>query len=414
MRIVQSALAGIVVSICAYVYSTTNVVEPVRALPAPSDFSHYYDAGRAIQHRGSPYDDSDFLYPPLVAFLVAPLVTADYYKARCIWFLFSQFCFLLAAFLLWRGIGRDAAAFFCIALVWTFGGAAAENFTLGQFGPVLVLLLVLAYTQKEDARGVAAGIGFALKYLPGVLAIGFALQRSRRSIGAFLTTAILLVLLPWTVLLYAFPGSKAPVSANYWIGTPALLSWSIPSTILRSLDPPHQGSQLPRNWEFGNVAANLHLSLKERLTSVGAAAVTLALGIVILAWVSGGKLEERQMPFALAGLMSITLAAAPVCWTHYQILEYPGVALLMANSLRQRNWISTVLIVACAALLYPIPVAVLTAYYKAHHGWTADSQAILYVWTSVAPLAAIALFGLSQNSIRKISLQFKTLQAAHS
>ncbi|MGA2598309.1 MAG: hypothetical protein ABSH09_15120 [Bryobacteraceae bacterium] len=110
--------------------------------------------------------------------------------------------------------------------------------------------------------------------------------------------------------------------------------------------------------------------------------------------------DAAQMPYALAGLMSLTLAAAPVCWTHYQILQNPAVALLLAHAARRRKWISATLIILCAALLYPIPVAILTSYYRAHHGWTADSPAILYVWTSIAPLASLVLFGLFLGEIR--------------
>ena len=41
-----------------------------------------------------------------------------------------------------------------------------------------------------------------------------------------------------------------------------------------------------------------------------------------------------------------------------------------------------------------VPVAILTAYYQSHGGWTAASPATLYIWTSVTPVASLLLFGL--------------------
>jgi hypothetical protein len=93
-------------------------------------------------------------------------------------------------------------------------------------------------------------------------------------------------------------------------------------------------------------------------------------------------------------LMSLALAASPVCWTHYQLLQYPGVASILCDSLRRRLWKTAAAAVVCGAFLYQIPVAVLTAYYHHHGGWTGDSLLTLYIWTSVTPIASASLFAL--------------------
>jgi hypothetical protein len=96
----------------------------------------------------------------------------------------------------------------------------------------------------------------------------------------------------------------------------------------------------------------------------------------------------------MAGFLALALTAAPVCWSHYQILQYPGVALMLGLAVRQRRWSLAGAVAGCGALLYPIPVAVLTHYYHLY-GWTAGSAWQLYAWTSITPAACLGLFGIS-------------------
>ena len=98
---------------------------------------------------------------------------------------------------------------------------------------------------------------------------------------------------------------------------------------------------------------------------------------------------------------SLCLAAAPVGWTHYQVMQYPGIALLLSYAAQKRSWPLLAGTLACAALLYPVPVAILSDYYQKYGKFTAASPATLYLWTSVAPLAALALFGLLVRATAK-------------
>jgi hypothetical protein len=133
-----------------------------------------------------------------------------------------------------------------------------------------------------------------------------------------------------------------------------------------------------------------------RLASLGACAVTLAVGVLVL-----GRLSSMESRWALVGLLSLGLAAAPVCWTHYQVMQYPGLALLLSRAVERRRWWMASAIGVCGALLYPVPVAVLRSYYIAHGGWTAASPVTLYFWTSVTPLAGLLLFGLCMGAARR-------------
>lgn len=388
----------LVIALCAAWYFKTSVLAPIRWLPITRDFIHYYHAGRAILNGASPYRSIAWFYPPLTAFLMVPFAFTDYLTARWIWFLLSQAFLLFAAWVLWRAGARDRIALCCIACVWAFGGAGEESLEGGQIGPLLVLMLAVAYISFSARQGLALGIGFALKYIPGVAALALILNRSWRALAVFTAVAMAGVLLPWAVLLLWFPGPYSPQKPDYWMGTPHSQSWSIPSVALRIADPPQGNGRLPYNWENGNVVERLHLTPTQKLLSAGTAAVVLVAGTVALILMCGGKLNREQVPWAMAALVSLSLAAAPVCWTHYQILQYPGVALLLADSVRRRAWGMGALVVVCFALLYPLPYSVFL-WYERHGSLATASTAALYLWTSVSPLACLGVYALAMRAI---------------
>jgi hypothetical protein len=105
----------------------------------------------------------------------------------------------------------------------------------------------------------------------------------------------------------------------------------------------------------------------------------------------------------MAGLLSLGLAASPVSWTHYQAMQYPGVAMLLAHAFRGRRWKLWSGALVCAAALHPLPVAVLGAYYREHNTWNTMPLAALYFWTSAATVAALVLFGLFVREARLAS-----------
>lgn len=385
----------LVLAAAAYLYIEKNFFAIQSGMALPSDFQHYYDAGARILHGGSPYAVPEFIYPPVVAFAMAPLALTSYVTARWIWFFASHVMLLGAGVLIWRFLGRGLPAACCCAIVWGAGGAAGESLALGQVGPLLALLLALTYTTHGRDRGIAAGAGAALKVLPGVVALPMALARDWRSVISMIAVAALLILIP-AISLMGFEGPGAPQDPGFLLGSPAILSWSIPSAVLRALDPPVSGAALPPDWEFGNQVATLHLAKAARAASAAASLMVATGGVLLLIWRTRGRIGKEYLPVAMAGTLSLALAAAPVCWSHYQVLQYPGVALMLGIAVARRQWSLAAAITACAALLYPVPVAVLTHYYH-RYGWTSASPWQLYLWTSLPPVACLGIFGLSLN-----------------
>jgi hypothetical protein len=337
-----------------------------------------------------------------------PLALVDYVPARWIWFVLSHLLLIGAGGALWRGMGRGRIALCCIACVWALGGAINETLRQGQLSPLLVLLLVIAYAQRGRVQGAFVGLAFALKYFPGIVALPLLLGRRWRALAASVVVALGGVCLPWLVIAAFFNGARAPVSAAFWMGTPEMWSWSVPSVVLRFLTPITRGAPLPNDWEFGNVAADLHLGSRLEWISVATAFAVFAIGMVALAVVCCGRLTVAQIPWAMAGLVALSLAVAPVCWTHYQLMQYPGVAMLLIVAIRRRFWVLALATAACFAFVYQLPQLFLIAYHDSHNGWTTAAPFTLYFWTTVPPFASLGIFALALVMVRRIGWHLKT------
>ncbi len=387
--------------LCAAWYWHETVITVIPGMGDPSDFKPYWEAAGNIIHGQTPYVTNGYIYPPLLACLLTPLAPLSYLKARWAWFAISQLLLLIAAWLMWRAMGRDWLAACCVAFVWAVGDAAPETLALGQLGPILTLLLVIAYTQIDWRQAASVALGLALKLIPGVLGIVFLLRRQWRTLGLLIGVTLLVLALPWSLVYCCLSGPKTPAGTDTWTGTPAILSWSLPSVALRIVDSPAPGGPLPPDWEFGNDLPNLRLPAYLRWLSVLVAAVVLLTGLAI--WLATLKrgLSPKQVEFAMAALLSLSLAASPVCWTHYQVMEYPGVALLLGYAWRARRWALLAWSFIIGSLLYPAPVQVLRYLAMKDGNWKLISHSALYGWTSVTPVASLAMFALLLRQARR-------------
>jgi hypothetical protein len=399
----QHILGTAFVTCCAFWYLRVTVWKVIPELDArPSDYRAYYDASRNVLAGRSPYTDVNYIYPPLAALLNTPLALLDYVPARRIWFVLSQGMLLIAAWLMWRISGRSWPAACWIALVWAAGGSAGESLALGQLGPLLTLVVVMASTGAPRRMGTAIGLGFALKIIPAILLPALVLGRNRRAMRAAAIAVAAGLGVPWILVAFGLRGPSSPSGSATWTGTAATLSWSVPSVVLRALDPPATGTELPRSWQVGADLPNVQLPLRLRLASVAVILVILAGGVAAFAMAVRGRLSREQMPVAVTALIALGLAASPVCWTHYEVMQYPGVALMLCAAWRPRRWGLLAAALVLGACLYPLPVAILRDYYTRHSGWTAASPATLYLWTSVTPAASLVLFGLLTREARRM------------
>lgn len=373
-----------------------------------ADFRNYYDAAVRLLAGLSPYEVKGFDYPPLTALIVLPVAWLPYPEARVVWLLANWLCLAAAGFLLVRILGSGRAATLAVAALWALCGTVAENLVLGQVNPILLFLLVLAWWGvSRDRDGVAAAaIGFAtaLKLWPGVLLIALATRHWRRAAAGLLAALIFLGIswLPFLVL----PPPHSPARADYWVGTPAFLNFSLPAVALRLADPPAPGQAFPLSWRNGNDPLAFKLPARLAVLSAGLAGLLLAVGAAVLLWAArgAGRSGEGQLP-ALAAAVSLALLASPICWYHYQLLQLPGLALLAhcwAGRLASRaGWLARLAgLAGLSAGLTWTQVAGVGRYVD-RYGWTAANPPWLWAATSLVPLLAIVHFALQVREMRR-------------
>lgn len=140
---------------------------------------------------------------------------------------------------------------------------------------------------------------------------------------------------PILYLAVSTPGPALPASSQFWMGTPAFLNFSFPATVLRIADPPSQGGVMPLDWRNGNDPRQLHLPTGRALLGACSGAVTFAfcLGLITL------TCRNRDPdPVAIFGaLITSVLAASPIAWYHYQLLQLPAVAWLGSRLARRHK-----------------------------------------------------------------------------
>lgn len=431
----SSPVVLIALLLAAILYVRDGVIPVVPQLAnRPSDFENYYLASRNLVAGESPFAVPRFDYPPIIAFLLWPVARLDYETVRWIWFLVSHACILGAAVLTWRALGKDRLAAVIVALLWACGGTLSENLALGQVNPLLLLLVAVAIYCESTLRSGALGAAIAIKLWPAALAPALYLRRlsaalpadtsaseppassshaprtwpePARELAATLAVAALLLAAPFALLAAFYPPPHTPPHSSYWMGTPAVLNFAFPAAVLRLLDFP-SSTELPHNWQFGNDVLELRVPAAH-------AALSVAAGVAI--WVAGFALlllsihrrvnpglhtATTLVPYVVATLAPLTLAAVPLSWSHYQLLQLPGAALFLVLAVRNRRVWFAAAITALFLLSYQVPVALLRIYFN-EYGWTAARPWLLWSLTALTPVALLGLFLVYCRLVRRVA-----------
>jgi Glycosyltransferase family 87 len=322
------------------------------------DFTAYWNGAVGVAAGRSPYSwlaehpeaaepRQDYVYPPLLAVLLAPLThVLDYPSARWGWLAFSGLCLTLGWALAWRASGlarhwRSALSWlpFLALLPW-----ATIALGLGQVSPQLVLLVAAALTALESHRPRAAGVLFAsaasLKAFPGLLG-GYLLLRRQWSAGlAALGAGVLglggtLLALGWEPH-WAYL-TEVPSAQHWMLGR--LFNYSLVGVFTRLFIPTAFASPVMPSAALGQATI---------VTSI--LAVLAATGYV--AWRAPRDSAGEELAYAL--VVAAMLLLAPINGPYNLVIAMvplaAATARVQATCGRHRGWLVAILILLFSPL----------------------------------------------------------------
>jgi hypothetical protein len=284
---------GTACGVVAAVWAVSAYAHLFSVSQAPHDLGVFLRAAGDVIHGDSPFAwraDATYAYPPLLAFLVAPLHPLSVGAATIAWTLIS---FAAVAAALWLLGLRDWRCY-ALAAVFPFTRSAID---LGTVAPLLLLGVAVAWRWRERVvePAVALGAGIALKLFLWPLVAWLALMRRAKAAGVAVGVAILLALLPWAAIGFAGLGGY--------------------SHLLRRLADEEASSS------YSVVALGVRAHLPQ---GVGVA-ISLIVTVAILAAAAWVAREERFTAESrdVAGLtlaLAAAFAASPIVWVHYFLL----------------------------------------------------------------------------------------------
>jgi alpha-1,2-mannosyltransferase len=313
----------------------------------PYDLGVFLQAGHAVLHGLSPYPavsalrgDANYVYPPLLALLVAPFAALPLGPAVFLWTALLAVAIPTALFLLgvrdWRCYG--------VAFLWP---PTREAIDTGALGPLLLLGVALAWRYRDRrpvVAAAAAAVTMTLKLFLVPLVVWLAATRRFRAALLAAAGALVLALGSWAVI--GFDGLTAYPH------------------LLRRL------SQEEADRSYSLVAIGHRLGLPSSLAFALALVVGGALLAAAISVARRGDGDRLALSYAIAAALALT----PIAWKHYFVLLLVPLALA-------RPWFSLAWLVPLALSAPIVP-----------SGWPQGNARSLAVLAAVsAVIVAVAV-----------------------
>jgi glycosyl transferase family 87 len=304
-RVTWTELAGAIAGVAAIGWGLKSYYDVVRpyfaGAGAPHDLAVFLDAAHRVVHGVSPYvfnGDSTFAYPPVVAWLLTPLLLFSGSAAAILWTLLSIAFVGLA---LWLLELRDWRCY-AFAFVFLF---TRSSIHLGTIEPLLLLAVAAAWHWRDRVVAAATAVGGAvvLKLFLWPLAVWLALTRRLRAAGLAVVIAVGLAVIGWAATGFAgigdYPG------------------------ILRKL----ANEESTSSYSVVALGVRAHLPLAAARVVAVVVAVGLLVAAALLARDRTRRLRDRDIA-TLTLALAAALAASPIVWVHYFLLLLVPLALI--------------------------------------------------------------------------------------
>jgi len=288
-----------------------NSLRSLAGLHVPFDFDIFLRAGEAVSHGDNPYVEPDavisegqsapYAYPPVLAFLVAPLTLLPE-TVRGSSTPGILFTLILVACTVGALFALDVRDWRCypVALLYP---VTLENVEYGAIGPILALLVALGWRYRDRGSGAAAvGAAVVLKVFLWPLVVWLAATRRWKSAAGAAGTAVALALVSWAAI--GFRGfAEYPSLLRRLSDVEAESSYSM-LALLRAIDVPELAAR--------------------------ALVIAACIALLVLAWRAGrapasggGEGDRRSLTLALAAGCVLT----PILWLHYLVVLVVPIAL---------------------------------------------------------------------------------------
>jgi Glycosyltransferase family 87 len=289
-------LAGVVAGVVAALWALKIGFDTFRFYAdggVPHDLEVFLNAAEKVTHFASPYAyaaDQTFAYPPLLAWLVAPLQPLGLTAAAVIWAVVSLGAIGLA---LWWLELRDWR---CYALVGVFMFTRSAV-SLGTVEALLLLAVAAAWRWRDRVVEPAAAVGLAvvLKLFLWPLAVWLALTGRIRAALLAVAVAVIAAAVSWAAIGFAGIGSY-------------------PGVLRRLADDESTSS-------YSVVALGVRAHMPLLAARIVAVLVALAL-LAAAAWLArNSRRTPRDRDVATFTLcLAAAFAASPIVWVHYFLL----------------------------------------------------------------------------------------------
>ena len=344
------ALAGVVAgSVTAFA-----LVSWGRATPLGDFNKAYYPAGLLITGDPSQLYACEagnlcFVNLPLVALFFRPLSVLGPWPAQIMFTVVGAIAVVAAAWLTVRDLDAAGARRYAIVAVFALNGPLLYSARLGNLTHVLLPLLVIAFMSLTRGRDVQAGVLLAVLTvikLPFLLFLPYLAVRGRRLAAAVFAVSLALMVIVSVALFgadlhatwlrgFVEPFATRPVGAYNVQSVTALLAHLM----------------MP-----GNLTNWMPLDASPLLTALQYAillGLTATAGFALI--LSGPPRRPAAQRTELHLVLTLTLLASPLTWTHYYAFLAVPLAAYAAGRVHAPGRVWRV-IVAAAAVLVSLPV----------------------------------------------------------